>query len=169
MANLSQKDRVIVAQHLLSNSLDHLRKSTLFKHFRVLSRLVIEKASDVNTWSAVINIIARTRPAQSMTTLPPFGPALPSTLQQTPHSFNSGSFVDTFEQRMQVNDALKEELLPSLRLDILPLSTPCSDGSHDPMIWLRRFFKNVRTDTHLYTLWTRAGLNGLQMPGSTSY
>lgn len=89
-----------------------------YEHYRVLSRLVIEQAPDVNIWSAVIDVIARTRPAKSMTTPPPSGPTLPSTLQQTPHSFNSGFFIDTSEQRTQMDDTLKAELLPSLQLDI---------------------------------------------------
>jgi len=38
--------------------------------------------------------------------------------QQTPWSFNTGSFAATSEHRNQVDDALKEELLPSLRIDI---------------------------------------------------
>lgn len=184
MANLSHNDRVIIAQHPLSNSLEHLRESlrkieqtyasgslsyesydqeprtaisrllhillgndaapelrsktinvnieselsTLFgrarrgdlnyEHYRALSRLVIEQAPDVDIWSVVIDVIALTRPAQSVATPPPSGLSFPSSFQQTPWSFNSGGFVDTSEQRTQVNDALKEELLPSLRLDI---------------------------------------------------
>lgn len=89
-----------------------------YEHYRVLSQLVIEQAPDVDIWSAVIDVIARTRPAQAVTTPPRSGSAFASTVQQTPYSFNSGGFIDSSEQRMQVNVALKEELLPSLRLDI---------------------------------------------------
>lgn len=89
-----------------------------YEQYRVLSQLVIEQAPDVDIWSAVIDVVARTRPAQAVTTPPPSGSTFSSTLQQTPCSFNSGGFIDTSEQRMQINNALKEELLPSLRLDI---------------------------------------------------
>ena len=89
-----------------------------YEHYRVLSRLVIEQAPDVNIWSAVIDLIARTRPAKSVITPPPSGPTFPSMFQQTPHSFNTGFFIDIFEQRTQMDHTLKEKLLPSLRLDI---------------------------------------------------
>lgn len=89
-----------------------------YEHYRVLSQLVIEQAPDVDIWSAVIDVIARTRPAKAVTTPPPSGSAFSSTIQQTPCSFNSGSFIDTSEQRTQVNVALKQELLPNHRLDI---------------------------------------------------
>ncbi len=41
-----------------------------------------------------------------------------SSIQQTPWSFNTGSFADASEHRKQVDHALREELLPTLRIDI---------------------------------------------------
>ena len=74
--------------------------------------------SDVDIWTAVLDLLARTRPIPQPTTPPPSLPSFTSSFQQTPWSFNTGSFADTSEYRKQVDDPLREELLPSLRLDI---------------------------------------------------
>lgn len=66
----------------------------------------------------MLDLIARTRPLPRPTTPPPSRPSFISSSQQTPWSFITGSFADTSEHRNQVGGALKEELLPSLRLDI---------------------------------------------------
>jgi hypothetical protein len=85
-----------------------------YEHYRALSRLVIRKASDLDIWNAVLNLIS----TLSRITTPPSRPSFTSSYKETPWSFNSSGFADTSEHRSQVDDALKEELLPSLRLDI---------------------------------------------------
>ena len=65
--------------------------------------------SDTDIWTAVLDL------AQPKT--PPSHPPL-FPFQQTPFAFNTGNFVDTSELRDKVDEALKEELLPGLRLDI---------------------------------------------------
>ena len=74
--------------------------------------------SDIDIWAAVLDLIVRTRPLPQPTTPPPSRPSFTSSFQQTPWSFNTGSFADTSEYRNQIDGALKEELLPGLRLDI---------------------------------------------------
>jgi len=68
----------------------------------------------------VLDLIAHTRSLQlSQPTTPPQShPSFTSSFQQTPWSFNTGSFADASEHRKQVDDALREELLPTLRIDI---------------------------------------------------
>ncbi len=79
---------------------------------------VVSQTSDIDIWAAVLDLIARTRPIPQPTTPPPSRPSFTSSFQQTPWSFNTGSFEDTSEHRKQVDDALKQELLPSLRIDV---------------------------------------------------
>ena len=79
---------------------------------------VLTQAGDPQIWSAVFDLIARTRRIPQPTTPAPSGPTFTSSFQQTPWSFNTGSFADTSEHRNQVDGPLKEELLPGLRLDI---------------------------------------------------
>ncbi|MCJ1473154.1 hypothetical protein MMC13_001805 [Lambiella insularis] len=69
-------------------------------------------------WTVLYAVIARTRPTPQPTTPPLSRPSFTSSFQQTPWSFNTGGFEDTSEHRKQVDDVLKEELLPSLRIDI---------------------------------------------------
>ncbi len=85
-----------------------------YEHYRVLSRLVIKEAPDVDIWNAVFDLIS----THSRITPPPSRTSFTSSFQQTPWSFNTGSFADTSEHRNQVDGVLKEELLPGLRLDI---------------------------------------------------
>ena len=85
-----------------------------YEQYRALSRLILKKAPDVDIWNAVfdvINTLSRKTPPLSRS-------SFTSSFQQTPWSFNTGGFKDTSEHRKQVNDVLKEELLPSLRIDI---------------------------------------------------
>ena len=79
---------------------------------------IIPQTSDTDIWTAVLDLIARTRRILQPTTPPLSRPSFTSSFQQTPWSFNPGSFADISEHRDQVDGALKEELLPSLRLDI---------------------------------------------------
>lgn len=81
-------------------------------------KLVLTKAEDAKIWTAIFDLVARTKPILQPTTPLPSQPSFTSSFQQTPWSFNTGNFADTSEHRNQVDDALKEELLPSLRLDI---------------------------------------------------
>ena len=89
-----------------------------YEHYRELSQLVIKKAPDVDIWNHVFELITRTKPAPQPATPPP--PLLPfsSSFEQTPWSYSTGMFADTSEYRNNVDAALKEELLPNLRLDI---------------------------------------------------
>lgn len=66
----------------------------------------------------MLDLVARTRPTPQPTTPPPSHPSFTSSFQQTPWSFNTGGFEDTSEYRKHVDDPLREELLPSLRIDI---------------------------------------------------
>ena len=79
---------------------------------------VVSQTSDIDIWAAVLDLIARTRPIPQPTTPPISRPSFTSSFQQTPWSFNTGGFEDTSEHRKQVDDALKQELLPSLRIDV---------------------------------------------------
>ena len=94
------------------------------KHVAPLLKLVVTQksgvtqTSDADIWAIVLDLIARTRPIPQPTTPPQSHPSFTSSFQQTPWSFNTGSFTDTSEHRNQVDDALKEELLPSLRIDV---------------------------------------------------
>ncbi|KAL2056600.1 hypothetical protein ABVK25_002994 [Lepraria finkii] len=76
--------------------------------------------SDADIWTAVLDLIARTKPLQlpQPTTPPPSHSSFISSFQQTPWSFNTSSFADASEYRKQVDDVLREELLPTLRIDI---------------------------------------------------
>ena len=68
----------------------------------------------------MLDLITRIRPLQlpQPTTPPQSHPSFTSSFQQTPWSFNTGSFADAFEHRKQVDDILRGELLPTLRIDI---------------------------------------------------
>ena len=60
----------------------------------------------------------RTRLIPQPTTPPPSHPSFTSSFPQTPWSFNTGGFEDTSEYRKYIDNPLREELLPSLRIDI---------------------------------------------------
>ena len=66
----------------------------------------------------MLDLVARTIPTPQSTTPPPLHPSFTSLFQQTPWSFNTGKFEDTSEYRKQVDDPLREEPLPTLRMDI---------------------------------------------------
>jgi len=110
----------------LATLVGRIRKGDFnYEHYGTLSRLVIKNASDFDIWNGVLNIISSTslitpstRPIPQPTTPPPSRPSFTSSFQQTPWFFNTGGFEDTSEHRKQVDDALKQELLPSLRIDV---------------------------------------------------
>ena len=110
--------------------------------------------SDAEIWTAVLDLIARTRPLQppQPTTPPQSQPSFTSSFQQTPWSFNAGSFADASEHRRQVDDALREELLPTLRIDV-PDFIPAVFGHISRLDELAEmvFDRCQEEDTRLYT------------------
>ncbi len=110
--------------------------------------------SDADIWTAVLDLIARTRPLQlpQPTTPPQSHQSFTSSFQQTPWSFNTGSFADASEHRKQVDDALREELLPTLRIDI-PDFIPAVFGHIPRLDELAEtvFDRCQEEDTRLYT------------------
>ena len=76
------------------------------------------QTSDINIWAAVLDLVAQTRQLPQSTTPPPSHLSFTSSFQQTPWSFNTSSFAHTPEHRKRVDDAVREGLLPGLRLDI---------------------------------------------------
>ncbi|KAL9028237.1 MAG: hypothetical protein Q9196_003371 [Gyalolechia fulgens] len=83
-----------------------------------LLHTVVAVDDDQRIWAKLYEVIAQTRPTPQPTTPPQTHPLIASSFQQTPLSFNTGGFEDTSEYRKQVDDLLREELLPSLRIDI---------------------------------------------------
>jgi len=83
-----------------------------------LLHTVVAQEDDLKIWTKLYEVLERTRPLPQPITPPKSRPSFTSSFQQTPWSFNTGSFADTSEHRNQIDDALKEELLPSLRIDI---------------------------------------------------
>ena len=84
-----------------------------------LKSSIASQDSDADIWTTVLDLIARTRPQLPQPTTPPQShPSFTSSFQQTPWSFNTGSFADASEHRRQVDDVLREELLPTLRIDV---------------------------------------------------
>ena len=102
----------------LSSNQEHVKQVAPLLQLVVTQKSGITQTGDIDIWTAVFDLIGRTRPLQQPTTPPPSRPSFTSSFQQTPWSFNTGSFADTSEHRNQVDRPLKEELLPSLRLDI---------------------------------------------------
>ena len=68
----------------------------------------------------MLELVACTRPIPQPIPQPTTPPQshFTSSFQQTPWSFNTSRFENTSEYRKQIDDPLKEELLPSLRLNI---------------------------------------------------
>jgi hypothetical protein len=86
---------------------------TDFKHAAQLLKDVIYCAEDATIWSSVLDLITRTRPSHCPATPPSFV----APYQQTPSSFNTGSFVDTSDLRRHVDPILKDELEGNLIID----------------------------------------------------
>lgn len=110
--------------------------------------------SDADIWTAVLDLIARTRPLQlpQPITPPQSYPSFTSSFHQTPWSFNTGSFADASEHRRQVDDVLREELLPTLRIDV-PDFIPAVFGHIPRLDELAEmvFDRCQEEDTRLYT------------------
>ncbi|KAM5469182.1 hypothetical protein MauCBS54593_004534 [Microsporum audouinii] len=81
-----------------------------YTQYRPLVKLVIQKASDVDVWDAVISLIT----VISRTTPPPRSTV---SLQQTPWLRNTSSFANSSEYRKHIDAILKEEL-GDLHVDI---------------------------------------------------
>lgn len=97
------------------------------KHIAPLLKLVFTpksgiapQDSDADIWTAVFDLIARTKqlPLPQPTTPPPSHPPFISSFQQTPWKFSTGAFADASENRKLVDAVLGEELLPTLRIDV---------------------------------------------------
>ncbi len=117
-----------------------------------LLRAVVAREDDQKIWAKLYEVIARTRPTPQPTTPPQSHPSFTSSFQQTPWSFNTGSFADASEHRKQVDDALREELLPTLRIDI-PDFIPAVFGHIPRLDELAEtvFDRCQEEDTRLYT------------------
>ena len=98
---------------LVGHIREHGKGSFDYQHYRALSSRVIEEPrSDLAIWSSVLDLIQRpsTPPASRSTVI--------SSLQHTPHSYNSGSLESTSEHRIDIDHVLQQELRPSLRIDV---------------------------------------------------
>ena len=115
---------------------------------------ITSQDSDADIWTTVLDLITRTRPLQlpQPTTPPQSQPSFTSSFQQTPWSFNTGSFADASEHRRQVDDVLREELLPTLRIDV-PDFIPAIFGHIPRLDELAEmvFDRCQEEDTRLYT------------------
>ncbi|EDN06473.1 predicted protein [Histoplasma mississippiense (nom. inval.)] len=74
-----------------------------YEHYRTLVRLKIQKATNVDIWKAVLDLITTVSRAT-----PP--PRTVSSIPQTPWLRNTSSFVNSTEYRKHVDAVLKEEL-----------------------------------------------------------
>lgn len=102
----------------LSSNQEHAKSVAPLLQLVIAHKSDMTHTGDIGIWAAVLDLIARTRRLPHPTTPPPSRPSFASSFQQTPWSYNTGSFADTSEHRNQVDGPLKEELLPGLRLDI---------------------------------------------------
>ncbi len=102
----------------LSSNQEHGKQAAPLLQLVVTQKRDFTQISDTDIWTAVLDLVARTRPIPPPTTPPQSRPSFASSFQQTPWSFNTGSFADTSEHRNEVDGPLKEELLPGLRLDV---------------------------------------------------
>ncbi|KAF2174644.1 hypothetical protein K469DRAFT_648111 [Zopfia rhizophila CBS 207.26] len=84
-----------------------------------LLKAVLSKESDEVIWDKVYAaVIAFTAFTVAKPTTPPqSGPPLTSSFQQTPWTFNTGSFADTSDLRKDVDPILKSEVEDNLRID----------------------------------------------------
>ncbi|KAF2817567.1 uncharacterized protein BDZ99DRAFT_373500 [Mytilinidion resinicola] len=103
-------DIALLYARLSSNQTD-------FRHTTQLAKDVNDRAEDPIIWSAVLDLIARTRPTLHPTTPPQSAASFAASFQQTPWSFNTGSFADTSDLRKDVDPILKGELEGNLIVD----------------------------------------------------
>ncbi|KAF2839987.1 hypothetical protein M501DRAFT_1010229 [Patellaria atrata CBS 101060] len=84
-----------------------------------LLRAVLKNESDTVIWEKVYDLVAEPTltTVAKPSTPPPSGPPRTASFQQTPWSFNTGSFADTSELRKNVDPILKSEVEDNLRID----------------------------------------------------
>jgi hypothetical protein len=84
-----------------------------------LLRAVLNDASDDAIWEQVYNLLRE--PAFSTdvapSTPPPSDPTRTASFQQTPWSFNTGSFADTSDLRRNVDPILRDEVEDNFKID----------------------------------------------------
>ncbi|OAX84081.1 hypothetical protein ACJ72_01560 [Emergomyces africanus] len=89
----------------ISNLFGHVQQDDFsYEVYRPLSQLVIQKAPDIDIWTAVINLIITVL----RLTPPPSAPFV----RQTPITYNMSSLVNSSEYRKDVDNVLKEDIGP---------------------------------------------------------
>ncbi|KAF2193607.1 hypothetical protein K469DRAFT_239099 [Zopfia rhizophila CBS 207.26] len=81
---------------------------------------VLNNGTDELIWDKVYDAVTATKAftvVAKPTTPPQSGPSLTSSFQQTPWTFNTGSFADTSDLRKDVDPILKGEVEDNLRID----------------------------------------------------
>ena len=70
-----------------------------------ISRFNAHQNSDTDIWTAVLDLIPRTTPLllPQPTTTPQSHPSFPSSFQQTPWFFHTGSFANVSEHKKQID------------------------------------------------------------------
>ncbi|EQL30288.1 hypothetical protein BDFG_07209 [Blastomyces dermatitidis ATCC 26199] len=89
----------------ISNLFRHARQDDFsYELYRALSQLVIQKAPDMDIWTAVINLIITV-----LRSTPP--PSAPFD-RKTPITYNMSSLVNSSEYRKDIDNVLKEDIGP---------------------------------------------------------
>ncbi|OCK78451.1 hypothetical protein K432DRAFT_427264 [Lepidopterella palustris CBS 459.81] len=80
---------------------------------------ILNNASDSIIWDKVYDIVAESALSivAKPSTPPPSGPPRIASFQQTPWTFNTGSFADTSDLRRNVDPILKDEVEDNLKID----------------------------------------------------
>ncbi|KAF8847973.1 hypothetical protein BDZ45DRAFT_636317 [Acephala macrosclerotiorum] len=100
---------------------------TEFIHTVQLLKNVVTCVEDATIWSSVIDLISRTRPIHRPAT-PQSNISFVASYQQTPWSFNTGSFANTSDLRRDVDPILKDELEGNLIIDHADFFNKFFDG-----------------------------------------
>lgn len=84
-----------------------------------LLRAVLDTESDTVIWEKVYEVTAESTllTVDKPSTPPPSGPSHAASFQQTPWSFNTGSFADTSDLRRNVDPILRDEVEDNLKID----------------------------------------------------
>ncbi|KKZ67072.1 hypothetical protein EMCG_07243 [[Emmonsia] crescens] len=118
-----------------------------YGHYRPLVQLVIQKASDIDIWRAVFDIIATVTRVERST--PPPRPSL--SILQTPRSRNTSSLANSSELRRDIDSVLREELLGELHGDIQGFYAAYFDDVEGLSSIAQAVFENCKTgDSPLY-------------------
>jgi hypothetical protein len=80
---------------------------------------VLNHKSDFDVWEKVHELLAESAATTDAkpSTPPPSDPSHTASFQQTPWTFNTGSFADTSDLRRNVDPILKTEVEDNLRID----------------------------------------------------